>query len=110
VRRALSVLATSGRVGYDVADARWFHRELPYDAAAAEARNPRLRAARTLVEERRLRREGDVVVVRLDDHVQHVRTTSSGTTCTCTWWAKYAGSRGPCKHVLAVRIASGTAQ
>ena len=24
--------------------------------------------------------------------------------CTCLWWAKYSGSRGPCKHVLATRL------
>jgi hypothetical protein len=25
-------------------------------------------------------------------------------TCTCLWWAKYHGHRGPCKHVLAVTL------
>ncbi|MDR1187609.1 MAG: SWIM zinc finger domain-containing protein [Bifidobacteriaceae bacterium] len=23
--------------------------------------------------------------------------------CTCPWWVKYHGTRGPCKHVLAAR-------
>ena len=26
--------------------------------------------------------------------------------CTCPWYAKYRGGRGPCKHVLAARIAT----
>ncbi|MFC7480481.1 SWIM zinc finger family protein [Luedemannella flava] len=26
----------------------------------------------------------------------------SPATCTCPWWAKYRGGRGPCKHALAV--------
>ncbi|MEV0597187.1 SWIM zinc finger family protein [Nonomuraea cavernae] len=25
-------------------------------------------------------------------------------SCTCLWWAKYRGGRGPCKHALAVRM------
>lgn len=107
VRGALAALGSSGRVGYDVAEARWFHRQLPYDAAAADANNPRLRAARALIEENRLHADGDLVVVRLDDHEQHVRRAPSGWTCTCPWWARYGGRRGPCKHVLAARIAQG---
>ena len=27
-----------------------------------------------------------------------------GESCTCTWYVRYAGSRGPCKHVLATRL------
>lgn len=27
--------------------------------------------------------------------------------CTCPWFAKHQGSRGPCKHVLAARLVSG---
>nr|BFE77651.1 hypothetical protein GCM10020093_002520 [Planobispora longispora] len=26
-------------------------------------------------------------------------------SCTCEWWYDHRGSRGPCKHVLAARIA-----
>ncbi|MYR57492.1 SWIM zinc finger family protein, partial [Streptomyces sp. SID625] len=44
VRAALVRLGTSGRVGYDTAEAAYFHRELPYDAGRAERHNPRLRA------------------------------------------------------------------
>ncbi len=51
VRAALVRLGTAGRVGYDLADAAYFHRELPYDADRAERHNPRLVAARRLVGE-----------------------------------------------------------
>jgi uncharacterized Zn finger protein len=29
-------------------------------------------------------------------------------TCTCPWWGKHQGTRGPCKHVLAARIAASS--
>ena len=27
-----------------------------------------------------------------------------GYLCSCPWWLKYRGTRGPCKHALAVSI------
>ncbi len=27
-----------------------------------------------------------------------------GWTCTCPWYGKHHGDRGPCKHVLAVQL------
>jgi hypothetical protein len=105
VRRALAQLGTSGQVGYDVAEAAYFHRELPYDASAAERLNPRLRNARRLVAEGAVRLTDGLAVVSVDDHVQHVRIADDGAaSCTCPWWAKYAGTRGPCKHVLAAQM------
>nr|BFE77650.1 hypothetical protein GCM10020093_002510 [Planobispora longispora] len=40
VRAALTQLGTAGRVGYDLAEAAHFHRELPYDRAHVAALNP----------------------------------------------------------------------
>jgi hypothetical protein len=109
VRRALAQLGTSGQVGYDVAEAAYFHRELPYDAGRAERLNPRLRNARQLVEAGAVTVDGPLAVVRAEDHVQHVRLAADGSaTCTCPWWSAYAGSRGPCKHVLAVQLATSS--
>jgi hypothetical protein len=105
---ALLALGTAGRAGYDVASATWFSRELPYGTAGAEALNPRLGGARRLVEEGRMRRDGDLVVVQLDDHVQHVRLRADGASCTCHWWSTYRGRRGPCKHVLATQLLGWT--
>src|SRR6266568_361228 len=49
VRSAVVRLGVSGQVGYDLAEAAYFHRVLPYDGALAEQVNPRLRDARALV-------------------------------------------------------------
>ncbi|MFI0723601.1 SWIM zinc finger family protein [Streptomyces sp. NPDC021224] len=108
VRAALAVLAGAGRIGYCPAEAGYFHRELPFDAEAVERCNPRLGGARALVAEGRVRltawdgAEGSATV---DDGRQHVRRTRAGWSCTCEWWARYGGGRGPCKHVLGVQLA-----
>ncbi|RAG87569.1 SWIM zinc finger family protein [Streptacidiphilus pinicola] len=111
VRAALTRLGTSGQVGYDNAEAAFFHRRLPYDAGRAEAGNPRLRAARALVAAGAVRPEADGgALVHVEDHVQRVRRAADGSLgCTCLWWAKYRGGRGPCKHVLAVGLAAEAA-
>lgn len=111
VRAALTRLGTAGQVGYDTAEAAFFHRHLPYDAGRAESRNPRLRAARALVAAGAVRPEGDGgALVRVEDHVQRVRRAADGSLgCTCLWWAKYRGGRGPCKHVLAAGLAAESA-
>ncbi len=105
VRAALTRLATAGRIGYDTAEAAYFHRELPYDAARAERANPRLRAARALVDAGAVRLDGETATVTVEDHSHRVRSAEGRLTCTCRWWAEYRGGRGPCKHALAVRIA-----
>ncbi|AUY48859.1 SWIM zinc finger family protein [Streptomyces sp. CB01881] len=105
VRAALTRLGTAGQIGYDTAEAAYFHRQLPYEAGRAEARNPRLRAAHALVAAGAVRLEagGELATVTVDDHIQRVRTDRAGAvSCTCLWWAKYRGGRGPCKHALAV--------
>jgi hypothetical protein len=54
-----------------------------------------------------VRLEGGGAVVMVDDHVQRVRVGPDGRlSCTCLWWAKYRGGRGPCKHALAVSLCS----
>ncbi|MER6675440.1 SWIM zinc finger family protein [Streptomyces sp. NPDC000983] len=105
VRAALVRLGTSGRVGYDTAEAAYFHRELPYDAARVERHNPRLRSARALVAAGAVALDGALGTVTAEDgHVHRVRAEAGVLTCTCQWWAKYRGGRGPCKHALAVRM------
>jgi len=105
VRAALVRLGTSGRVGYDTAEAAYFHRELPYDAGRAERHNPRLRAARDLVGAGAVAVDGALATVTAQDgHVHRVRADAGVLSCSCPWWAKYRGGRGPCKHALAVRM------
>lgn len=98
VKHALTQLGTAGRVGYDLAEASYFHRELPYDNTDVAAMNPRLRNARTLAPT--VRWDGTTALVgdyRVD-----------GEACNCQWWVEYRGTRGKCKHVLAADIARGT--
>ena len=108
VEGALAILASSGRIGFDLVDQHWFHRELPLDISAIERRHPRLVKAQRLVAEG---------AVRVDPTSQHPRwaVTSSGQDrwvtldpqeCTCEWWARYRGGRGPCAHVVAVQLST----
>jgi hypothetical protein len=106
VRAALAQLGTAGRVGFDVAEAAYFHRELPYDAGRIERMNPRLRNARALVAAGAVTLDPDGATVRVEDRVHRVRLVDgTGAGCTCPWWAEYRGSRGRCKHVLAAELA-----
>ena len=102
---ALAILASSGKVGYDLADAAYFHRELPL-GADVERVHPRLADARELVATGRvIFTEGGAMS---GDHRVKFgpgQDGATGDTCTCPWWGKHRGTRGPCKHVLAARIA-----
>lgn len=104
VRAALTRLGTAGRVGYDIADAAYFHRELPYDADRAERHNPRLVAARELAASGAVVLDGDAAVVSSGERRYRVREKAGMLGCTCQWWIDYRGRRGPCKHALAVRM------
>ncbi|MFE3019842.1 SWIM zinc finger family protein [Streptomyces sp. NPDC059256] len=104
VRAALVRLGTAGRVGYDVADAAYFHRELPYDADRAERHNPRLVAARKLVSSQAVALHAEGASVTSGERVYQVREEDGRLRCTCAWWSDHLGQRGPCKHALAVRI------
>jgi len=115
VESALTTLGARGLVGYDLAEQRYFHRELPFALDLVEAVQPRLEGARKLVD------SGGVTIVSHDGEradasvagsgVQHrVRLEPDGARCTCPWFAKHRGQRGPCKHVLAVQIVLEDAQ
>lgn len=105
VRAALTRLGTAGRVGYDLADATYFHRELPYDADRAERHNPRLVAARQLAGAGAVVLDGEAATVASAELRYQVREKDGVLSCTCQWWVDYRGRRGPCKHALAVRMA-----
>ncbi|GGM67796.1 hypothetical protein GCM10007977_081980 [Dactylosporangium sucinum] len=106
VRGALAQLGTAGRVGFDVSEAAYFHRVMPYEAGRAERDNPRLAGARALADAGAVELDGDTAAtVRSGDQVYRVRRRpDGGLTCTCPWWAKHRGDRGPCKHALAVSM------
>jgi SWIM zinc finger len=108
---ALATLASSGKVGYDLTNAAYFHRELPL-GSDVERVHPRLADARELVA------TGQVILTEGGAMSGNHRVRfgpgsggAAGDTCTCPWWGRHHGTRGPCKHVLAARIAlsGGTA-
>lgn len=115
VEAALAVLAASGRVGWDIHDHAYFHRELPDNPDAIEKANPRLVSARKLVADNALRPlEGSprTWIVRSRDAEyqttlgENPEVPEEGARCTCSWYLKHAGNRGPCKHVLAASMVS----
>jgi hypothetical protein len=104
VRAALTALGTAGRVGFDVAEAGYFHRTLPYRADAVATMNPRLAGARALVEAGAVRVDGDLATVDGGHGTYQVRHADGVFSCSCPWWARHRGERGPCRHALAVRL------
>jgi SWIM zinc finger len=115
VAGALAALALSGTVGYDLAEAGYFRRELPFDFARTEQLQPRLRAARRVVEAAAVRvtTDGAPGIVAwvagaggVEYRVRSAERDGSGWTCTCPWYGRHRGDRGPCKHVLAVQLAT----
>ncbi len=95
-KAALTQLGTSGRVGFDHAEAAFFHRELPYDPARVASLNPRLRSARTLVEDGGVRfTSDDTAIVLSNGSEREVRFDGDRVTCTCPWWFDHRGERGP---------------
>lgn len=111
VADSLDVLAATGRAGYDVDAGSYFHRDLPFDLARVPALQPRLRSAQALAEAGAVSsRPGAVpgeLWVRGEDSEHRVRLEADPPVCTCTWWARHRGRRGPCKHVLAAQIVTG---
>ncbi|MBK7006994.1 MAG: SWIM zinc finger family protein [Burkholderiales bacterium] len=79
---------------------------MPFDLSLLEDLNPRLADARALLQ------TGAVQLVTaspLEATVQsadvsyRVREHGGLLRCTCPWFAKHQGERGPCKHVLAAQ-------
>jgi len=106
VTAALSYLAASGRVGYDLAEEAFFHRELPFGATALESIHPRLGYARALAGAGAVTLSPGGAVVRSGSSQHRVTFADPHDRCTCPWWGKHQGTRGPCKHVLAARMAA----
>ena len=105
VQTALGALGAAGRVGYDLAGGAYFHRELPYDRAVLDEMHPRLLGARELLDTGAVRLDDGGATVRSGDAEYLVRFGDEGSRCTCAWFARHQGERGPCKHVLAAEYA-----
>lgn len=104
VEIGLAWLAASGRIGFDLAERSWFHRELPLDTEEALLRhNPRLRGARRLAEAGAVSGGPPTWHVRGDNGTYEV-VIRDRHRCTCAWEREHDGTRGPCKHILAVLL------
>ncbi|PRQ10930.1 hypothetical protein C1Y63_08685 [Corynebacterium sp. 13CS0277] len=131
VRAALLALQTSGKVGWDMADSCFFHRELPYDEGNVAATNPRLKAAeqllragavhpatrgghQTAVREFAVRGDHETYRVLIPDPTGDAPTDTAGETddpvadeglwCNCQWFRTHGLGRGTCKHILAATL------
>jgi hypothetical protein len=109
IESGLATLATQGQVGFDVAAGHYFHRELPFDLELVTKLQPRLRAAKKLLEESRVTQtQPGVYEIQSTETVHTVRTADSVFKCTCPWYAKHKDRRGPCKHILAAQMFEGS--
>lgn len=113
VRELLAVLGSQGLVGRDLASDAWFRRDLPFAGELIPKLAPRVGRAATItrddVEIRRLPAGGHEVFVRSGDIEHRVILDGGSASCTCQWYVRHAGSRGPCRHVLAARAHLGGA-
>lgn len=109
----LAALATSGLAGFDASTGYYFQRKLPFQLARLEKDQPRLRSAKKLLAEGAVRLieapdshspSSVAVEVHSGEITYFVRLAPQGDTCTCPWFSRYQGDRGPCKHVLAARM------
>jgi len=114
VAGALAVLGSRGLAGYDSQSGRYFHRELPFDLAKVEEMQPRLSNARKLIDANKISQisaaaqNAPAIFEVVGTGTTHrVRIEEDGGACTCPWFSKYQGQRGPCKHILAASILSG---
>ena len=103
----LAVLGSQGLVGRDLATDAWFRRDLPFAQELIPGLAPRVGRAATItradVEIRELDAGGHEVFVRSGDIEHRVVLDGVSVRCTCQWYTRHAGSRGPCRHVLAAR-------
>lgn len=107
---SLTVLGSKGLAGFDVTQNCYFHRELPFDLSTVEDMQPRLKGARKLIDEGLIKlisesESSDIIYEVAGTGTRHrVTLSNSGDQCTCPWFNKHRGDRGPCKHVLAAQL------
>ena len=109
-RDSLAALATNGLAGFDAGNGFYFQRQLPFEEILVTRDQPRLRAARKLFEQGAVQMLPGESPGNTDAEVNsngttyYVRFRPEGEKCTCPWFSRYQGQRGPCKHILATRM------
>lgn len=101
-------LAAMGLLGFDLDDGKYFYRQLPFKLERILSLNPRLKGAEKLIADQKVdivsHQPGRTEARVEGSGVRHtVIVDGGGERCTCEWYSKYQGARGPCKHVLAVK-------
>jgi SWIM zinc finger len=108
----LGALASFGQLGFDFGTDAYFHRPFPMREESLSDLHPRFADARKLIEDGRvsLDDDGSYLVHSADSEYRVVLGAyATDDRCTCLWYTKYRGTRGPCKHALAARtFATGT--
>jgi len=101
-------LSAMGLLGYDVDENHFFYRRLPFKLSRILSLNPRMKDAEKLIAENKVQ-----ILSQTDNRIE-ATVTGSGVNhtvvldneserCTCTWFSRHLGDRGPCKHILAVK-------
>ncbi|TWU04410.1 SWIM zinc finger family protein [Stieleria varia] len=112
ISSALTALATRGVLGYDLYQQRYFYRVMPFESSLVESLQPRLIAARKIVQQNRIsgcdsNSDSERWIVQ-GSGVEHlVEVTQQSYKCSCIWYSKHKTTRGPCKHILAAMICRG---
>lgn len=101
-------LSAMGLLGFDLDENHFFYRRLPFKLNRILSLNPRMKDAEKLLVENKveiLSENGSRVEARVaGSGVNHTVILDGETErCTCTWFSRHQGERGPCKHVLAVK-------
>lgn len=101
-------LAAMGLLGFDLDDNQFFYRRLPFKLNRIMSLNPRMKGADKLIEDNKVEIISNTqsrIEARVEGSgVRHtVILDDKNERCTCEWYSKYQGERGPCKHVLAVK-------
>ncbi len=102
-------LAAMGLLGFDLECNSFFYRRLPFKLSRILSLNPRLKGALQLIENQKVRLQ-----LLTEDHIKanvegssgeqyYVLITEDQAKCTCPWYTKNQGERGPCKHILATK-------
>lgn len=108
VDQITSRLSAIGLLGFDLDENNFFYRRLPFKLSRIMSLNPRLKDAEKLLAEGKVRivsdQNGRIEAQVEGSGVQHMVIISGDQAqCTCHWFSKNQGERGPCKHILAVK-------